>query len=465
MVDDREPILRAVSTLSPGPILVEATADDLRRRLAESGAPQPFLDYADRFGPDVEALAVWLRDYGPVFSEKRWAADLLDHWTQFLAPGTEAIAAEQFGARFLAMYDNDSVGMITHLIAEAADTGRREAVAMARVFASVGPSAVRGAALDAVNHLVADDIPDVEWAGDVGAGRFVAAYGWSDPRQSQETLVVELEIAGQTYGFSVLLDHSRHSGIKECGLHTETGNTRRQYEVRATVAGFTFLTYSQAQAGNILTVALEAPVAARRADDVERVNGLLPLLRSREHLVVIPATVLDLPAPPPRPSSRVTSVHRIKITLTGTKPPIWRRLEISSTTSLMQLHHVLQTAFGWSNSHLWVFEAAGDEYGSPDAEIGFRDAARVTMADIAPIAGSTLLYRYDFGDDWLHSIVVESIAPAAVGPKYPRCTGGRRAAPPENSGGPKPYENLLAEGSVPPPRFSVALTNRALQDG
>ncbi|MGH3803650.1 MAG: IS1096 element passenger TnpR family protein, partial [Pseudonocardiaceae bacterium] len=41
-----------------------------------------------------------------------------------------------------------------------------------------------------------------------------------------------------------------------------------------------------------------------------------------------------------------SSVHRIKVTLRGSKPPIWRRLEVPSAATLAQLHHIVQEAFG-----------------------------------------------------------------------------------------------------------------------
>jgi hypothetical protein len=49
------------------------------------------------------------------------------------------------------------------------------------------------------------------------------------------------------------------------------------------------------------------------------------------------------------------AIYRIHIALLDTKPPVWRRVELSSRTTLRQFHRILQIAMGWSNSHLHEF--------------------------------------------------------------------------------------------------------------
>ena len=59
-----------------------------------------------------------------------------------------------------------------------------------------------------------------------------------------------------------------------------------------------------------------------------------------------------------------------------------------------------------------------------------------------PRSRSAIRYTYDFGDDWEHDVVVEKVLDRDSTLSYPRCTGGRRAAPPEDCGGIWGYADL-----------------------
>ena len=141
-------------------------------------------------------------------------------------------------------------------------------------------------------------------------------------------------------------------------------------------------------------------------------------------------------------------VYQLKVSLRGAKPPIWRRLELPADTGLAELHRIIQVAFGWQECHMHVFETAYGMFGVADPELGHRAEAPVTLEQVAPGVGDRLQYTYDFGDDWTHEIVVEKQLdrrPVA----YPQCTGGRRAAPPEDCGGIWGYEELVEVLSDP----------------
>ncbi len=131
------------------------------------------------------------------------------------------------------------------------------------------------------------------------------------------------------------------------------------------------------------------------------------------------------------------SVYQLRVVVAGVSPLIWRRLLASATTTIAELHAVLQAAFGWSGQHLHRFVIYGREYGISYASgPGFRDDAhRVALTDLGLRATERFAYHYDFTDDWRLDLRVEQIVAVQVGRSYPRCTGGRRAGPPEGCGG------------------------------
>jgi len=176
------------------------------------------------------------------------------------------------------------------------------------------------------------------------------------------------------------------------------------------------------------------------------------------------------------------TVHRLRIELLEVRPSVWRRVEVPSEITLAELHDVIQTAMGWTDSHLHQFEIHGQRFGLPSPEDWepVHDERRVRLVEVLPAPEERALYEYDFGDGWCHDVMVEEIATAETGTTYPICVAGRRACPPEDVGGPGGYARMLEVLASPddPEReefidwlggafdadaFDLGATNRALR--
>jgi hypothetical protein len=139
-------------------------------------------------------------------------------------------------------------------------------------------------------------------------------------------------------------------------------------------------------------------------------------------------------------------IYQIKVTLKGSKPPIWRRIQVSCNTTLAELHHILQAVMGWWDYHLHQFIVGRTYYGVPDPNyddfMDMRDESEVRLNQIAD-EGSKFIYEYDFGDSWEHVLLVEKVLEPEPGQQYPVCIKGKRARPPEDVGGIWGYEEFL----------------------
>ena len=145
--------------------------------------------------------------------------------------------------------------------------------------------------------------------------------------------------------------------------------------------------------------------------------------------------------------SKSDQVFQFKITLIGTKPPIWRRIQVKDGM-LDKLHEHIQTAMGWTNSHLHQFQINGERYSDPelwDDEFELIDSTATKISEIVPQDGSRFRFRYeyDFGDGWEHEILFEGCVRAEPKSRYPLCLEGARACPPEDVGGIGGYEEYV----------------------
>ena len=136
-------------------------------------------------------------------------------------------------------------------------------------------------------------------------------------------------------------------------------------------------------------------------------------------------------------------VVTLKVSLRGSKPPIWRRVVMPASSTLADLHVAIQASMGWHDSHLHHFDVDGRHYGDRSMLDEVADERRLTLSGLVNAGAQRFSYTYDFGDDWEHTILTEAITAPEPGIAYPRCLTGRRACPPEDCGGIWGYYHLL----------------------
>ncbi|OZC86055.1 hypothetical protein CH254_18905 [Rhodococcus sp. 06-412-2C] len=208
------------------------------------------------------------------------------------------------------------------------------------------------------------------------------------------------------------------------------------------------------------------------------------------HLSVVP----DLPDPGELSDGGTTQVTGrslvslvLGVTIDHTRPEIWRRVRVRSDLLLSELHSVLQCVLGWEDRHMHAFsigtvgamrrfEMAETLDHEPDDEAVSEE--RVRLDEVLTVRGSVLIYEYDFGDGWTHTIVLEQID-SDIDDLRSVCLDGARACPPEDCGGPSHYAqdlDIAADPADPefprllerwgpafnPYRFDVGAVNKKL---
>lgn len=167
---------------------------------------------------------------------------------------------------------------------------------------------------------------------------------------------------------------------------------------------------------------------------------------------------LEFTIPKKRPFN---NVYQLKITLCGTKPAVWRRILVPESYTFYDLHVAIQNAMGWTDSHLHCFEKrepgnksyrrpllvidctyATEEY---EHEIPTLYDTETPLTHILKTEKDSIIYVYDFGDNWEHDVVLEKILRKDSRQKYPVCLEGELACPPEDCGSiPGYYECIKA---------------------
>lgn len=423
-----------------------------------SGEPEP-CDCPACTMPDIDPQTV-------LDSLIAGGADLFD--------ADDPIDAELFGAGMatVGVADPAAFGeaLVEGLIPDVATQPGAGSVALLAAIGSVADERVARAAWAAADRLIESGSPKPGWADELRAPT-TATECWvvSKPEEGGTVLAASFLRAGRSHGVVIAVDEFDCGEASEIFLVNDEGIPQMlamikaegarelldpaefRWRVEAALDARAVHDDEDAAAGNdpaeidedgppyaVLAAIVRARMSALPAPDK-------PKPPHREDAV---GPVLPLPKPPKLPKKRTKAagpapVYQIKVGLRGAKPPIWRRLEVPADIRLPQLHQVIQIAFDWADSHLHVFETPFGDFGNAGPDIGHQSPRSVTLEQVAPGVGSKLDYLYDFGDAWDHEIVVEKVLEPGKAGTLPRCTGGRRAAPPEDCGGIGGYADLV----------------------
>lgn len=149
------------------------------------------------------------------------------------------------------------------------------------------------------------------------------------------------------------------------------------------------------------------------------------------------------------PEQDSVEVYQFRFFLKGISPLIWRRLLITSNSSISDLHYAIQISMGWGDYHLNQFNIWGKDYGVyHDGGMSFPDnPKKVYLKDFHFRVNEKFEYEYNFTDGWEHEIRLEKVLPFDPKKTYPFCIGGEYACPSEECGGPESFMEMRDEYS------------------
>ena len=137
------------------------------------------------------------------------------------------------------------------------------------------------------------------------------------------------------------------------------------------------------------------------------------------------------------------STHIFRVSL---RPRLYREIEIDSGRSLHDLAEAIVRAFGFDLDHAFGFygKLTGNYTASPvryelfaDVEGGSSDAGSVKRTKVArafPAVGTTMLFLFDYGDEWRFKVELVGLGTKIPKERYPKVLASVGKAPPQYQG-------------------------------
>ena len=124
---------------------------------------------------------------------------------------------------------------------------------------------------------------------------------------------------------------------------------------------------------------------------------------------------------------------------------LWRRIEVSAKHTLLDLHYAIQDAYSFDDDHLYSFFMDGEPWSHERFTSPYDDEGphvdEVLIGESGLSVGQSILYLFDYGDEWRFQVELEGIRLEGAKPRKPRIVAEQGKAPEQYPG----YEEDVEE--------------------
>lgn len=154
-------------------------------------------------------------------------------------------------------------------------------------------------------------------------------------------------------------------------------------------------------------------------------------------------------------ASTTTSVYQFKISLSGSRPVIWRRVQFPANITFHDLHKIIIDSMEWCGSYSYSF-TVNSPVDNEKISIGCTGYGESGLRRICAVEAKVVnyisnenkkaIYEYCGYEGWKFEILFQKMINLSSEIQLPRCLTGKRAAPEEITrmrGGIRLYQDFL----------------------
>lgn len=418
-----------------------ALVDELLAALRAVPAFGPIVEEASAVRGEPTAVAeVYDRSFRVVDAE---TDEMVDAIRELARDATTAFRAEALAAHFVAGFlvadeaqrldraedgtddgteaDDSFSGLLLHLSVTHPEPS---VMFLARASESIGRPDHRAVARVAAQRLRLAGVAEPKWARSIGRPTFHSAFVTTADADTTDmgTLVVHFEYSHRLHAIIALIDRTEwaEGGLK--GAFASEVADASELRLSDLVSGLAIEDLTQEQAAAALDAALAVPARPGTVDQADSLLDTMPLVVARRRIMtphrpelLAPLIRLDDVA-----DEAPTAVYRLRATVKGSRPSIWRELVVDVETAVLDLHQILEIAFDLDGGlDPWQFDHQGSSYGVVGEE--FVDL-ETQLDDLALEPGDRL--RWTAGDVPPVDLEVLGAEEPEVGVLYPHCADG-----------------------------------------